>query len=49
MFKTIFSGHNKIWGENNLVGHCPRMPPRRYGSDWDDRSYMMLGKLLSSI
>ena len=27
MFKTKFSGHNKKYG-----GHCPRTPPRGYGS-----------------
>jgi len=25
--KTIFSGHNKIWGNTKLGGHCPGMPP----------------------
>ena len=32
MFKTNFSGRNKIWGEQrNLGGHGPRIPPRGYG------------------
>jgi len=28
MFKTIFSGRNKIWGaQNKFGGNCSRMPP----------------------
>jgi len=34
MFKTDFSGRNKIWGhKRNLGRHCPRIPPRGYGPD----------------
>jgi len=32
MFKTNFSGCNKIWGaQKEFGGHCLRMPPRGYG------------------
>jgi len=27
MFKTKFSGHNRIWGPRKFWEHCPRMPP----------------------
>jgi len=43
MFKTNFSGRNKIWGEQrNLGGHGPRMPPVATGLWYGPRAFGVL-------
>jgi len=41
MFKTDFSGQNKIGGAKEIFeGHCPQMPLRGYGPVARERNYM---------